>query len=464
MQSLSKTKPLVQGASEAGPHLSIHLQPLRLLKPDPGNPRTHSDKQVRQLAKSISAFGFCVPLLVDAERNVIAGHGRLLAAQQLGWSEVPAITLEHLTPLQIQAFRVADNRLSECSTWDPRLLGQQLKTLSEAELDFDLDAIGFDLPEIDLRIQCLDEFGSDEGPDVDSPSEDLPVVTQLGDVWQLGGHRIICGNALEAETYERLMQGRKAVITFTDPPFNVKIAGNVGGKGKIQHAEFVMASGEMSRLEFTAFLDKTIQGIKTNCVPGALLYVCMDWRHLVELSTAGESQGLELKNLCVWTKNCGGMGSLYRSQHELIFVYKNGSDEAHVNNVQLGRFGRNRTNVWAYDGANSFSRKSDEGNLLAWHPTVKPVALVADAVLDASERGSIVLDAFLGSGTTIIAAEKTGRVGYGIELDPKYVDTSIRRWQRLTGGKAIHGSTGETFEERESVSLVGEGAHEGQAL
>lgn len=442
--------------------LAIEMVPIEALRPDPQNARRHSDKQVKQLALSIEAFGFNSPLLLDGQNLVIAGHGRLLAVKQLGWSYVPAIRLHHLTPVQARAYALAENRLCEVSTWDEKLLAEHLKLLSEAELDFDLEAIGFDLPEIDLRIQGLDALGGDEDPGVGSPSEDLPIVTQLGDVWQLGPHRIVCGSALEAATYDALMQGQQAAITFTDPPFNVKIAGNVGGKGKIQHAEFVMASGEMSRAEFTTFLTKTLQAIKANSVPGALLYVCMDWRHLIELSTAGEGQGLELKNLCVWTKNCGGMGSLYRSQHELIFVYKNGGGEAHVNNVQLGRFGRNRTNVWAYDGANSFSRKSEEGNLLACHPTVKPVALVADAILDASERGSIVLDAFLGSGTTIIAAEKTGRFGHGIELDPKYVDTSIRRWQRLTGGKAIHGSTGETFEQRESA-IAGEGAYEGQA-
>lgn len=464
MQPSRKSKSPAKGAREVGPPLSIQLLPLRLLKPDPANPRVHGDKQVKQLAKSISTFGFCVPVLVDAQGNVIAGHGRLLAAQQLGWSDVPTITLEHLTPLQIQAFRIADNQLNACSTWDSRLLGQQLKTLSEAELDFDLDAIGFDLPEIDLRIQALDDLAEEEESESGFPSNDLPVVTQLGDVWQLGVHRIVCGSALEAATYDVLMQGQQAAITFTDPPFNVKIAGNVGGKGRIQHAEFVMASGEMTRAEFTTFLTQTLQGIKAHSAPGALLYVCMDWRHLIELSTAGECQGLELKNLCVWTKNCGGMGSLYRSQHELIFVYKNGSDETHVNNVQLGRFGRNRTNVWAYDGANSFSRKSEEGNLLACHPTVKPVALVMDAILDASDRGSIVLDAFLGSGTTIIAAEKTGRVGYGIELDPKYVDTAIRRWQRLTGGSALHGTTGETFAQRESAMATGEDAREEHTL
>ena len=334
MQSSRKSKSLGQDKRGVNPPLAIQLLPLRLLKPDPTNPRVHGDKQVKQLAKSIATFGFCVPVLVDAQGNVIAGHGRLLAAQQLGWSDVPTITLEHLTPLQIQAFRIADNQLNACSTWDTRLLGQQLKTLSEADLDFDFDAIGFDLPEIDLRIQALDGLGEEEEPEAGSSSDDLPVVTKLGDVWQLGPHRIVCGSALEAATYDALMQGQQAAITFTDPPFNVKIAGNVGGKGKVQHAEFVMASGEMSRAEFTIFLTRTLQGIKAHSVPGALLYVCMDWRHLTELSTAGEALRLELKNLCVWTKNCGGMGSLYRSQHELIFVYKNGGGEAHVNNVQ----------------------------------------------------------------------------------------------------------------------------------
>lgn len=442
--------------------LDLHFLPISSLIPDPKNARLHQERHVRQLAKSIGTFGFNVPVLIDGQHQIIAGHGRVLAAQHLGWKEIPTITLEHLTPDQVRAYRIADNRLTDCSTWDEQLLAEHLKFLSEADLDFDLDTIGFDLPEIDLRVQALD--GLSDEPESDAPSNDAQVVTRLGDVWQLGVHRIVCGNALEAAIYDVLMQEKQAAITFTDPPFNVRIAGNVGGKGKIQHAEFVMASGEMSRLEFTAFLDKTLQCIKANSVPGALLYVCMDWRHLIELSTAGESQGLELKNLCVWTKNCGGMGSLYRSQHELIFVYKNGSGEAHINNVQLGRFGRNRTNVWAYDGANSFSRKSDEGNLLAYHPTTKPVALVADAILDASERGSIVLDAFLGSGTTIIAAEKTGRIGYGIELDPKYVDAAIRRWQRLSGGQAIHSNTGETFEQYELALLAGEGAHEGRVL
>lgn len=428
----------------AHPHMAVAMLPLERLIPDPRNTRLHPEKHVRQIAASITAFGFDVPILIDRDRRVIAGHGRLLAARHLGWTDIPTITLEHLTPAQIQAYRIADNRLTDCSTWDERLLAEQLKALAAADLDFDLESIGFELPEIDLRIQALNALDDEPEPEP-SPDLDQPVVAQVGDVWQLGRHRIVCGNALEASTYEQLLGGVQVDVVFTDPPFNVRIAGHVGGKGQIQHPEFPMASGELSREGFTAFLCTALGAMQRSARPGALLYVCMDWRHLGELTAAQLAQQLELKNVCVWDKGCGGMGSLYRSQHELIFVFKTGQ-EAHTNNVQLGRFGRNRTNVWAYPGVNSFARNGEEGNLLALHPTVKPVALVADALLDASERGGAVLDPFLGSGTTLIAAEKTGRIGYGIELDPRYVDTAIRRWQRLTGQHATHAASGETFE------------------
>jgi len=432
--------------------LAIQLRSLHTLIPDPGNPRLHSERQVRQLVKSITTFGFCVPLLVDREGHVIAGHGRLLAAKQLGWSEVPTITLEHLSLHQRRAFALADNRLTDCSEWDERLLAVQLKELASADLDFDLDAIGFDMPEIDLRIQQLGEI-DEEPEEAVIPTVDTPVVSCIGDVWHLGRHRIVCGSALEAASYDAL-QGQRAAMVFSDPPYNVKVS-DIGGKGRIQHPEFVMASGEMSREAFTTFLSQAFALSKQHSKAGALLYIFMDWRHLSEITMAGEGQDLALKNLVVWAKGVGGMGSLYRSAHELLFVYKNGS-APHTNNIQLGRYGRDRTNVWSYPGANSFARETSEGNLLALHPTCKPVALVADAILDASERGDIVLDAFLGSGTTVIAAEKTGRVAYGIELDPKYVDVAVRRWQRLTGQQAVHARSGQPFEavalERQATS------------
>jgi DNA modification methylase len=428
------------------PTLTVAMAPIATVIPDPNNARLHSDRHIRQLSKSIENFGFNCPILIDAQRNVIAGHGRLLAVKQLGWTEVPTIKLEHLTAHQVRAFRIADNRLTDCSTWDERLLAEQLKELSEAELDFDLEAIGFELPEIDLRIQSLGDLDEDVEDALDALATDGPVVSVLGDIWILGPHRIVCGDALDPETYQLLLQGARAAMVFADFPYNTKIAGHVCGNGRIHHNEFVMASGEMSDAEFTQFLTQVLARIKRVTTDGALVYACMDWRGMVELKTAGDANGLELKNVAVWDKGVGGMGSLYRSQHELVFVFKNGG-AGHINNVQLGRFGRNRTNVWFYPGINSFARNTDEGNLLALHPTVKPVALVADAILDASKRGDAVLDPFLGSGTTIIAAEKTGRVGLGMELDPRYVDTAVRRWQRLTGKQAVHATTGQSFDD-----------------
>lgn len=423
----------------------IVYRAINQLIPDSKNARQHPPKHVRQLAKSINTFGFNVPVLIDAERQVIAGHGRLLAAQHLGWRDVPTITLEHLTPEQVRAYRIADNVLSDASEWDDRLLAEQLLSLSLADLDFDLTAIGFELPEIDLRIQSLTEVEEDALPA--DEAFDSPVVAQLGDHWCLGTHRIYCGNALDAQAYEALMGDARAAVVFSDPPYNVAINGHVLGKGASRHAEFAMASGEMTPAEFTAFLSRAIGHMTAVCVPGALCYLCMDWRHIDEMSQAAAAHSLELKNLCIWDKGVGGMGSLYRSQHELVFVYKSGQ-EAHTNNIQLGRFGRNRTNIWHYPGVNSFARKTDEGNLLTLHPTVKPIALIADVLLDTSERGDIVLDPFLGSGTTVLAAEATGRVAFGMELEPKYVDTAIRRWQRKTGQAAIHAGTGETFDAR----------------
>jgi len=252
-----------------------------------------------------------------------------------------------------------------------------------------------------------------------------------------------------------LMGKERAAMVFVDPPYNVPIDGHASGLGAIHHRSFPMASGEMDRSEFTAFLRQAFRNLAAFSIDGSLHYICMDWRHLAELLAAGRDIYDELKNLCVWVKDNGGMGSLYRSQHELVFVFKQGSG-SHRNNVQLGQFGRNRSNVWHYPGANSFARCGEEGNLLALHPTVKPVAMVADAILDCSARGEIVLDAFLGSGTTLIAAERTGRRCCGLELDAGYVDTIIRRWQVLTGGNACHAASGRRFDD---LACEAEGAN-----
>jgi DNA modification methylase len=418
------------------------------LKPDPANPRRHSKKQIQQIAESIRVFGFNVPILVDRDGNVIAGHGRLLACRELGIDEVPTLCLEHLTPAQARAFRIADNKLTENATWDDRLLAEQLRDLSLSGLDFDIEVTGFEMGEIDLRIASLEDTpaaGSDPA-DILPEVSVAPLVSKLGDLWLLGRHRVLCGNTLDPETFTALMGQQRARMVFTDPPYNVPIEGHASGLGTIHHRPFPMASGEMNEAEFAAFLGQACRNLAAFSTAGSLHYICIDWRHLDVVVAAGREAYGELKNVCVWVKDNAGMGSLYRSQHELVPVFKQRGGP-HRNNVQLGQFGRNRSNVWRYPGANSFARGGVEGNLLALHPTVKPVAMVADAIVDGSARGDVVLDAFLGSGTTVIAAERTGRRCCALELDPGYVDTAIRRWQTLTGDKARHPATGRSFDD-----------------
>lgn len=430
--------------------LTVVHRAIAELRPDPRSPRKHSTRQVRQIARSVEAFGFNVPILVDGSGQVIAGHGRLLACRELGWTEVPTICLDHLSDAQARAFMVADNRLSETSSWDDQLLAETLRDLSAMDLDFSIEATGFEMGEIDFRIEGLTEgpAGAGEGDRADLvPAQSAaPAVTSPGDLWLLGRHRLLCASALDKTSYAVLMDGAQAAMIFTDPPYNVPIQCHVSGLGAVRHREFAMASGEMTASEFTRFLRTALSLLARQSRDGALHFVCMDWRHMNELLAAGGEVYAELKNLCVWAKDNAGMGSLYRSQHELVFVYKHGT-ASHRNNVQLGTHGRNRTNLWRYPGVNSFGRKGEEGNLLALHPTVKPVQLVADAILDCSARGEGVLDAFLGSGTTLIAAERVGRCCYGLEIDPHYVDTTIRRWQALTGDAARHARSGITFDE-----------------
>jgi DNA modification methylase len=379
---------------------------------------------------------------------VVAGHGRLLAARKLGWKTVPVIKLNHLSESQYKAFLIADNRLTENSSWDERLLGEQLKVLSELELDFDLEVIGFETAEIDVLIDGLDTI-SEPDPDDRLPAIESSAVSVSGDLWQLGKHRVLCGDSLVSENYARLLDGAKADLVITDPPYNVVIHGHASGLGKAHHREFAMASGEMSAGEFTEFLRKAMTLSRQSSQPGSLAYYFMDWRHMRQILAAGLNVYGELMNLCIWAKNNGGMGSFYRSAHELIFLFKNG-EASHRNNIQLGKFGRYRTNVWNYPSANTFSRSGPEGDLLALHPTPKPVSLIGDAIKDSTARGAVILDPFLGSGTAVIAAERTGRVCYGLELDPIYMDAVIRRWQRHTKRDAFHVESGESFQVREA--------------
>ncbi|MET4218175.1 DNA modification methylase [Bradyrhizobium sp. LB14.3] len=412
------------------------------LHPSPHNARKHSRAQIRKLKASIETFGFNAPVLADKGGNILAGHGRLLAAQELGMTQVPVVYLQHLTEEQAKAYMLADNKLTDLSSWDDNKLAIQLKDMSEMALNFEIEATGFDLPEIDFRIQSLDDIESIDRADDFQVAGGQPV-SALGDIWHLGEHKLLCGNALDQVAISKLFGGQKAAAAFTDPPYNVKIDGHVSGKGAVHHREFPMGSGEMSEAEFTAFLSSALSCICQNTVLGALIYTFMDWRHMSETLAAGRSAGCEHMNLCVWVKSNAGMGSLYRSRHELVFVFRNGP-EPHLNNIQLGKFGRNRQNVWNYAGSNAFARKGSKRNL-ELHPTVKPLLLVADAIQDSTNRGDIVLDPFLGSGTTLLAAERVGRRCYGVELDPLYVDTTIERWQQMTGRKA-HNHLGESFD------------------
>src|SRR5205823_3532903 len=317
------------------------------------------------------------------------------------------IRIEHLTPQQAAAYAIADNRLAELATWDDRLLGQRLRELAAVDLDFSLEATGFTMGEIDLRIEHspgLAQAKHDSADELPSVTGE-PAITAPGDLWRLARHRIHCGNALDETAYRLLLDGSKAQAVFTDPPYNVPVFGHVSGKGRVRHREFPMASGEMDVEQYTLFLRRALEHLVRHSENGSLHFICMDWRHQLELLLAADGTYSELKNLCIWVKNNAGMGSLYRSQHELVFVLKNGK-RAHRNNIQLGQFGRNRTNVWQYPAASHFGRHGEEGDLLAHHPTPKPVALAADALLDCSARGALILDPFLGSGSTLIAAER----------------------------------------------------------
>jgi DNA modification methylase len=413
---------------------------------DPRNPRQHSQRQVDQIADSIREFGFIMPVVIDDTGQVVIGHGRVLAAKKLGMSRIPVVEIRHLSKAQQKALRIADNRLAQHAHWDERLLGESFLELKELDIEFDLAITGFSLPEIDLTLQNLYDTRTGEADDEVGAATGVSVC-RAGDVWELGDHRLHCGDATFATTFDILMKEELAHVVFIDPPYNVRVDGHVSGKGKIRHREFAQASGELNREEFIRFLRDSCAVLAKHSRNGAIHFVCMDWRHADELIEAGRDVYSELKNIVVWVKSNPGMGSLYRSQHELVFVFKSGTGR-HTNNIELGKHGRNRSNVWQYDSASTQGRKGN--NLLELHPTAKPVQLVLDALLDCSHRGEIVLDSFLGSGTTLLAAERTGRICRGIELDPLYIDTAIRRWQNLTGRDAVRYSDRRLFRQIEA--------------
>ncbi len=418
----------------------IVLQDIHSLRPFKHNSRRHNDKQISKIADSIHRFGFNNPILIDKNNTIIAGHGRWNAAKKLKQDKVPTLCLDHLSEDEVRAYILADNKLAELSDWDPEILAIELQHLSSLDLDFDIEITGFEMGEIDFLIGGPVSTKLDPADEIIEPQTDRPALTKPGDLWLLGRHKLYCGSSLEEGSYALLMGQERAQMVFTDPPYNVPIDGHVCGKGAIKHREFEMGVGEMTVHEFTAFLATCMGLFQAYSSPGAMAFCCMDWRHITEVLEAARQTDYKLKNLCVWVKDNGGMGSLYRSRHELVFVLKNGKT-AHINNIELGKHGRYRTNVWEYAGVNSL--RKDRMKDLAMHPTVKPINLVADAIKDCSKRQGVILDPFGGSGTTLIAAEKTGRQARLIELDPHYCDVIIQRWEKLTGEKAAREAAGQ---------------------
>jgi DNA modification methylase len=422
----------------------IRMVPVATLKTPQRKIRNHPKGQVLAISESMQQFGVMNPVIIDDSLMVAAGTARLEAARHLGLTHIPAIYASHLTPTQIRAFRLADNKLADKAAWDRETLAVELKELQVAlpEIGLNLEITGFEAHEIDSILTDLAD-----GPD---PADEVPetdtaaIVSRLGDLFLLNEHRVLVGDARAPHSYERLMQGKSAQMAFLDPPYNVPVTRHVGGRGRTKHREFTCAAGEMSSDEFAAFLEQATRLCAANSQEGAIHFVCMDWRHTGEMLKAGDSAYDRLLNVCVWVKTNAGQGTFYRSQHELIFVFKRGT-APHINTFELGQHGRSRSNVWRYAGVNAFrAGRMDE---LKMHPTVKPVALVADAIRDCSRRGSIILDSFAGSGTTVMAAEQLGRRAFCMEIDPAYVDVIIRRWQRFTGRDAVLEGTGPTFGE-----------------
>jgi len=406
------------------PPLAVTYCPVGTLRPDPRNARTHPKQQIDQIVASIRQFGFVNPILADPDGGIIAGHGRFMAAKAMGLAEVPTIYIPGLTETQKRALRIADNKIALGAGWDLDVLKLELTELQSLDLDFELSVTGFSTGELDVILN-----GSTDPDDAVIPEVPTSPRTRFGDIWILGEHRVGCGDARDLDFVRRVV-GEQAAIdaAFLDPPYNVRISGHANAVGR--HREFAMASGEMDEAEFRAFLKQTLGVCASVSRDGAVHFVCMDWRHMDDVSAVGKAVDGELLNVCVWNKSNAGMGSLYRSKHELIFVYRVGT-APHLNMVELGRHGRNRTNVWDYASVNSMrgSRRED----LALHPTVKPTGLVADAIQDVTRRGDLVLDLFLGSGTTLMAAERTGRRFRGLDIDPAYVDVAIQRWSARTG-------------------------------
>lgn len=408
--------------------------------------KNHSARQIDALSRSIQAFGFIGALVIDRNNIVRAGAALLAAAKKIGLSEVPVIRVEHLSEDELRAFQIAHNKLAERSKWNYQELSLELAELSKLSLAEDEAPIvhltGFEPAEVDEIVTDLDADSFDSADDITFDPPGNPI-SRVGDIWLLGSHKLCCADNRDTSALNELMKNQKADLAILDPPYNCRVA-DVVGRGHTKHQEFAMASGEMTDEEFATFLKQTLGVAASVSRDGAAHYVFMDWRNIEKLNAVGRLIYGALLNVIVWVKTNAGQGSFYRSQYELISVFRVGKSQ-HLNNIQLGKYGRSRSNVWKFAGANSFraGRMSD----LRAHPTVKPIALVCDIIRDCTRRGDTVLDTFCGSGTTILACERLGRHAIGIEIEPRYVDVAIRRWQEYSAKDAIHAETGDTFDQ-----------------
>jgi len=414
--------------------LAIRYIDVSFLKEYKRNVKIHSEKQIAKLLQSMSTYGVVTPILVDKNYELIAGHGRLEALKQLGYQKIPIIMLEHLTEAQIKAYRLADNRIADEAEYNIDLLKIELQELVTCD-DFVITDTGFDIAEIDNII--IDDYSekkenTDEADEIDN-LKNIEKRVHFGDIWKAGEHFVLCGDALKSESYEALLGEEKASLILVDPPYNVRITGHVCGKGKTKHKEFTMASGEMSDEEFENFVSTFIIQLVKFSYDGSLAYIFTDWRGLQIFLNIGKKLYNDLKNICIWNKLTGGMGSFYRSQYEAVCVFKKGTS-SHINNVELGKNGRYRTNIWNHRGVSATNPKSLE--LLKFHPTVKPIGLLHEILLDASAPQNIVLDCFGGSGSTLLACERAKRKARLIEIDPHYCNIILHRWENITGKKA----------------------------
>ena len=440
----------VVARNDPAPKLRSERWPVERLKGADRRSRRTSPEQLERVTRSISMFGFLKPILIDARGRIVDGHILVEVARRMGLPDIDCVVVDHLSEDELRLARIALNRIQEAGEWDLDELSLELGDLHA--LDLDLTVSGFEVSELDLILDGGSALASlDDG----IPAKSAIAVSQLGDLWCLDQHRLLCGDSLDPRSYELVLAGRTIDCVFSDPPYNIKIEGVVSGKGKTKHRDFAMGVGEMSDERFTTFLSDYLTLCREHASQGAVIFACMDWRQADLLMLAGRDAGLHRINKAIWTKGHGGMGSLYRSAYEEVVVFCAAASPA-TNNVLLGKYGRNRTNVWSYPGANQ--QGSSASKTLGDHPTPKPVELVADALLDVTKRGQLILDPFMGSGTTMIAAEAVDRIACGIELEPGFVDVIIDRWQRVTGKKAVHARSGKSFDQLREEQLRGSDA------